>query len=70
MFKVNFDLLGGMTMDEWFEEQFGETFTNMNCHAEVLKCNIDTFEKTRNEKNTVQQLSEAPKAKNMGSVAM
>jgi len=37
-------------MDKWFEEQFGETFTNTNHHAEVLKCNIDTF-----EKNTTQQ---------------
>ncbi|XP_056101432.1 uncharacterized protein LOC130080159 [Rhinichthys klamathensis goyatoka] len=61
MFKVNFDLLGGMTMDKWFEEQFVETSTNMNRHAEVLKCNIDTFEKTRNEKNTVQQTQWAVK---------
>jgi len=46
-------------MDKWFEEQFGETSTNTNCHAEVLKCN--TFEKTRNEKNTVQQTQWAVK---------
>jgi len=46
MFKVNFDLLGGMTMDKWFEEQFVETSTNMSRHAEVLKSNIDPFEKT------------------------
>jgi len=35
MFKVNFDLLGGM--DKWLE-QFGETSTNMKRHVEVLKC--------------------------------
>jgi len=48
-------------MDKWFEEQFGETSTNTKRHAEVLKCNIDTFEKTRKyvmKKNTVQQTHE------------
>jgi len=43
-----------MTMDQWFVEQFGEASTNLKHHAEVLKCNIDTFEKT--EKNTMQQI--------------
>jgi len=44
-----------MMIDQWFVEQFGEASTNLKHHAEVLKCNIDTFEKTRNEKNTMQQ---------------
>lgn len=50
-----------MTIDEGFKKEFGETSTNMNRHAEVLKCNIDTFEKTRNKKNTVQKTQWAVK---------
>lgn len=34
MFKVIFYLLGGMTVDEWFEKQFGETVM-LRCHAIV-----------------------------------
>jgi len=43
-------------MDKWFEGQFRETSTNMKRHAEVLKCNIDTFEKTHNEKRLKNRL--------------
>lgn len=37
MFEVNFDLLGGMKIDEWFLKQFGETSEKINHHAPVLK---------------------------------
>ncbi|KAJ8356665.1 hypothetical protein SKAU_G00194590 [Synaphobranchus kaupii] len=42
-----------MSNDEGFESQFGKS--DGGRHAPVVKKDIDTFELTRNEKNTVQQ---------------
>lgn len=50
MFHVNFDILGGMTFDEWLAKDM-----NVGRHATIDPKEIEGFEMSRNEKNTVQQ---------------
>jgi len=51
MFRVNFDILGGMTLDEWLAEED----TSGTRHAHTKKKERETYEMLRNGKNTVGQ---------------
>jgi len=51
MFRVNFDNLGGMTLDEWLAEED----TPGGRHATIEKKENKTYEMLRNEKTAVSQ---------------
>ena len=56
-FVVNFDLLGGLTFDEWWEtiDRMEEKELKKTRHAEKTEAEIEALAKARNEAGTIKQ---------------
>lgn len=55
-FEVNFDLLGGLTMEEWLDMECSPgKVTHKRRHTEITDGELDQLEKGRSEHNTVKQ---------------
>ncbi len=56
-FIVNFDLLGGLSLDQWLKEMDGmeEEDKKERRHAEINERKTEELEKSRNEAGTVKQ---------------
>src|SRR4029434_1239944 len=55
-FVVNFDLLGGLTFDEWWEtiDRMEEKELKKTRHAEKTEAEIEALAKARNEAGTIK----------------
>ena len=57
MFKPNFDILGGQTLDEWLEEEDEKDNAKPSRHVTLTGEELDTLEKCRFEPNTTKSTS-------------
>ncbi len=57
-FVANFDLLGGLSLDEWLKEmdRMEEKEKKERRHSEINERDIEYLEKSRNEVATIKQL--------------